>query len=93
MPASTNPIMALAMNDLTALPLCDLARLARVDMNGKPPFCCVPYLNAMLTLQSHNDTFGCDSGRSIVLYFLSNATTWRGETARRIKAELKRRVK
>ena len=25
----------------------------------------------------------------IVRYFLSNATTWRGEDARRIKAELK----
>jgi len=24
-----------------------------------------------------------------VRYFLSNATTWRGDTARRIKAELK----
>lgn len=28
--------------------------------------------------------------RSIVLYFLSNATTWRGDDARRIKAELKK---
>jgi len=29
----------------------------------------------------------------IVRYFLSNATTWRGETARRIKAELKQMLK
>lgn len=48
-----------------------------------------PYLNAMATLESINDNYGMDSGKSIVLYFLSNATTWKGETARRIKKELK----
>ncbi len=48
-----------------------------------------PYLDAMSTLDSINDDYGLDSGKSIVLYFLANASTWRGETARRIKAELK----
>jgi hypothetical protein len=43
----------------------------------------------MATLRSINDDYGCDSAHSIVIYFLSNATTWRGETARRVKAELK----
>ena len=38
---------------------------------------------------SINDNYGVDSGKSIVLYFLSNASTWRGETAKRIKKELK----
>jgi hypothetical protein len=33
-----------------------------------------------------------DTGKSIVLYFLSNAGTWRGETAKRVKAELKKMV-
>ena len=49
----------------------------------------VPYLDAMATLHSIDDSYGCDLGRSVVLYFLSNATTWRGEHARRIKKELK----
>lgn len=49
----------------------------------------MPYLNAMRDLSSIKDNYGADSGRSVVLYFLSNAQTWRGETARRIKAELK----
>ena len=53
-------------------------------------FGAVPYLNAMGTLNSINDDYGMDSGKSIVLYFLSNASTWRGETAKRIKAELKK---
>lgn len=54
----------------------------------KPYYGAVPYLDAMLTLDSINDKYFADSADSIVLYFLSNATTWRGETARRIKAEL-----
>lgn len=51
-------------------------------------FGAVPYLHAMMTLNSINDMYGMDSGRSIVAYFLGNASTWRGETARRIKKEL-----
>lgn len=47
-----------------------------------------PYLEAMTQLRSVHDTYGADSAASIVRYFLANATTWRGETARRIKAEL-----
>lgn len=49
-----------------------------------------PYLDAMECLNSINDNYGADSGKSIVLYFLSNASTWKGETAKRIKAELKK---
>ena len=52
-------------------------------------FGAVPYLGALTNLDSIEDKFFHDDARSIVLYFLSNATTWRGETARRIKAELK----
>lgn len=52
-------------------------------------YAAVPYLQAMHDLDSINDNYGYDSGKSIVLYFLSNASSWRGETARRIKKELK----
>ncbi len=52
-----------------------------------------PYLAAMYSLGSINDTYGQDDARSIVLYFLSNARAWRGEDARRIKAELKTLLK
>ena len=47
------------------------------------------YLIPMLSLNSIQDKYGWDDGKSIVRYFLSNATTWRGDSARRIKAELK----
>ena len=48
-----------------------------------------PYLNAMRELDKITDQYGADTARSIVSYFLSNAQSWRGETARRVKAELK----
>ena len=48
-----------------------------------------PYLEAMFSLRTMTDSYGEDSARSVVAYFLANAGTWRGETARRIKAELK----
>ena len=59
----------------------------------KPYFGAVPYLQAMRSLDSITDSYGMDSAKSVVLYFLSNATTWRGPEARRIKAELKGMVK
>lgn len=60
---------------------------------SKVYFGAVPYLSAMSTLNSITDSYGYDSGREIVLYFLSNANTWKGETARRVKAELKAMLK
>ena len=52
-----------------------------------------PYLDAMHSLINVNDKFGLDSARSIIMYFLSNASTWRGDDARRIKKELNRLIK
>lgn len=53
-------------------------------------FGAIPYLMAMESLNSINDNYGMDSAKSIVLYFLSNASTWRGTKAKAIKAELKK---
>lgn len=51
-----------------------------------------PYISAMSDLSSIDDNYMFDSAKSIVLYFLANAQSWRGEAARRIKAELKAMV-
>jgi hypothetical protein len=56
-------------------------------------FGAVPYLNAMGTLDSIHDTYGCDSARSVVAYFLANAATWRGPAAKAIKVELNAMLK
>ena len=69
-------------------PLYVIAREIRKDWKNISPYA-APYLDAMETLDSINDNYFFDSGRSIVAYFLANAGTWRGETAKRIKTELK----
>ena len=73
-------------------PLSTIAREIAQDWR-KPYFGAVPYLQAMSTLDDINQPYGYDSGESIVRYFLCNASTWRGEHARRIKAELKELLK
>ena len=56
-------------------------------------FAAVPYLRAMSSMETVGAAYGLDSGHSIIRYFLSNARTWRGTTARAVKAELKKRLK
>ena len=80
------------MATTTARPLYEIAAEIRRTW-PKVYFGAVPYLEAMETLPSVNHNYGMDSGKSIVNYFLANATTWRGDDARRIKAELKAMVK
>ena len=67
--------------------LSEIANEIRKDWS-KVYFGAVPYLDAMAQLNSINDNFYLDSGKTIVIYFLANAQTWRGEVARRVKKEL-----
>lgn len=48
-----------------------------------------PYLDAMHSLTTIDSKYGLDSAESIILYFLSNAASFRGDQARALKAELK----
>lgn len=81
--------------ELEELPLRSVANLAWYDWskakNGVN-YAAQPYLSAMMALDSHEDNYGADSGDMIVRYFLNNASSWRGEIARTVKAELKRRI-
>jgi hypothetical protein len=70
-------------------PLHVIAREIQQDWGPKINYAARPYLNAMRSLSHPSDSYGYDSGKSVVLYFLANAGTWRGETARRVKAELR----
>jgi hypothetical protein len=54
-----------------------------------PYFGAVPYIEAMADLDQITDRYYGDTAEDVVRYFLANATSWRGEHARRIKAELK----
>lgn len=69
-----------------------IAQEVKKDWGAKIYFGAVPYLDAMAQLRTINDMFYEDSADSIVRYFLSNASTWRGEVAKRVKAELKQMV-
>lgn len=85
------------MSQSTQRPLYEIAREIRKDWKATSKngiyFGAVPYLDAMETLTDKNSRYGYDSASSIVNYFLANASTYRGDTAKRIKAELKAIIK
>ena len=56
---------------------------------AKPYFGAVPYLDALSSVSSGKDMYGVERADHLVRYLLSNMTTFRGEDARRLKAELK----
>lgn len=69
----------------------ELADVVRKDWR-LPYFGAKPYLDAMGCLHSWKDDYVADSGKSIGLYFLSNATTWKGDTARAVKKEMRKQL-
>lgn len=82
---------------LATYDLSQIARFVRQTWKNKKGestiyFAAKPYLDAMSTMDNVNDKYGMDTGKSIVLYFLSNAKTYKGEQAKLVKAELKKRI-
>ena len=69
--------------------IASIAREIRSDWGAKVNFAARPYLAEMMHLNTLEDACGHDSAKSIVLYFLANASTYRGEKAKALKAELK----
>lgn len=61
----------------------------------KESYAATPYIDAMMCINSSdpNHSYGFDNAKGIVLYFLANASTFRGADARRIKEELKSMIK
>jgi len=55
----------------------------------KPNYAAVPYLETMLALHTIDDVYYNDDARSIIRYFLANASSFRGDDARALKTELK----
>jgi hypothetical protein len=76
------------------LPTYNLAHIATIIKRNwkKPYFAALPYLNAMSQLDTINDRYYAEDAHSIILYFISNAGTWRGPIAKAVKAELKKRA-
>ena len=81
---------------MVAKPHRSLGRIAQeiyADWGDKVNFAAKPYLRAMAVMHSVRDNYYHDSGREIVVRFLSNAGAWRGDKAKAIKAELKEMLK
>ena len=82
--------------DYSKMSISEIASVIRKDWRTQGKginFGAKPYLEAMQWLSSVSENYGADSGKSIVAYFLSNAATWKGETAKAIKKELNKRIK
>lgn len=71
----------------------EIAREIAKVWGPKVNYAAKPYLSAMLQLETLQDNYYQDDARGIVLYFLSNASSFRGEDAKRLKAELKALLK
>jgi hypothetical protein len=82
----------ITQTELKSKSISDIAFLIKKDW-VKVNYAAVPYLEAMTFLNSIRDSYGYDSGTEIVLRFLGNASTYRGENAKMFKAELKARLK
>lgn len=77
--------------ETTTMSIAEIARI--IDRDWRPVnYAAKPYLEAMFSLETLDSKYGLDDGSSIVAYFLSNASTWRGPVARGVKRELKRRL-
>ena len=69
-------------------PIYIIAREIRADWKKPSPYA-VPYIEALEMLTGISETYWLESAREIVIRFLCNASGWRGDKAREIKAELK----
>ena len=78
---------------IQARPISEIAIEIKQDWGHKVYFGAKPYLSVMQSLTNITDSYGCDSARSIVSYFLANASSWRGDTAKRVKLELNKLIK
>lgn len=93
---NANPIIGITPETLKTKAICEIADIIYKDhrkQGKRVDYAAAPYVSAMQSLGNIGDKYGLDDGRSIVAYALNNLQTWRGDTARIVKAELKRRMK
>ena len=68
--------------------ICEIARDIKKDWVKINPYA-MAYLKPMMNICTVDDNYGLDDARSICLYFLSNASGYRGGRAKELKGELK----
>jgi hypothetical protein len=67
----------------------EIAKDIRAEWGAKVNYAAKPYLDAMRCIDMPGDNFGYDDSKDVVLRFLCNASSFRGERARELKRELK----
>jgi hypothetical protein len=70
----------------------EIAHAIAKDWNNVSPYA-LDYLNAMKEINDIEGSYYADSAKSVVMYFLANAGSYRGDNARAYKALLKEMVK
>ena len=80
---------AKAQTTVITRPIYAVAKDIKKEWGDKINFAAKPYVQAMLDLNTIDDQYGAEDAKSIILYFLSNASTFRGPRAKELKAELK----
>jgi len=70
----------------------EIAHAIAKDWKNVSPYA-ADYLNAMKEIRDIEGSYYADSAKSVVLYFLANAGSYRGESARAYKDLLKNMVK
>ena len=70
----------------------EIAHAIAKDWQNISPYA-ADYLNAMKEITDIDGAYYADTAKSVVMYFLANASTYRGENARSYKALLKAMVK
>jgi hypothetical protein len=70
----------------------EIAHAIAKDWANVSPYA-ADYLNAMKEIRSVEDNYYADTAKSVIMYFLANANTYRGENARSYKALLKEMIK
>ena len=78
--STTRPIYVIAQ---------DIKNLWSTQGNGVN-FGAKPYLDAMRNLVDGTSMYGADDAQMIVMYFLTNAASFRGPEAKALKAELRK---
>ncbi len=80
----TRPLNSIAM---------EIVRLWKAKPPGSSYRFAMPYVEAMISMSSCKDMYGLEYGDMIVVRALDNMAQWRGDDARRIKAELNQHLK
>jgi hypothetical protein len=79
----------------TAEDLYAIGAIIASDWAEKMNYAAVPYVNAFhamhgFMLGDARANYGADNAKSMVIYFLGNAATWKGPVAKAVKARLKK---